>query len=215
MHDALLLGTRPERLRELAAILSSPAAPATLEAALPDLLRDGDDAVLGAVAAGLVAFRSDPGGLRVLESLVRRSGTVRSAALRALRGEVAAASTAPAPAVAPARTPTPAAPALAPTPAPAPAPAPTPMPATAATVTPSATGADWATPFEAVLADPSAELIRKAALMLLELADARPATATREALHALAGRLAMASFDHEGQVQQGLGRLAKGLKALS
>lgn len=206
MHDSLLLGTRPERLRELATVLSGPGAPASLEAALPDLLREGDDVVLSAVATGLSGFRADASGGRVLETLARRSGAVRAAALRALRGETAAAvapvGVIPAPAARTSETP---APRVAP-------------PASAAETTPPAPAhvpaADWAAPFEAVLADPTAEAVRRAALALLELAEARPAAATQEALRELAGRLAMASFDHEGSVQQGLARLAKGLKGL-
>jgi hypothetical protein len=76
-------------------------------------------------------------------------------------------------------------------------------------------GEGWAAPFEALLVAPNREALQQAALTLLEWEDARPAGASPAALRALAGRLAMASLDQEGELQQQLARLARGLKALA
>jgi hypothetical protein len=191
------------RAADLEAALARPDRVVALEQLLPDLLRVGNDALLEQLARGLAQDAGTPGGRRVLETVARSCAAARPAALAALRGAKA-----PAPAPVPvARTtarlaPAPAAPA-----SPAPAATPTPLPALAP-------ADDWAAPFEAALASPSHEALQAAALALLELGSQRPPAATPAATKALAGRFAVAALDHDGAAQQGLSRLARGLKAL-
>lgn len=203
MIDTLLTGDPAGRLRCVGEVLSRADAPARVEAALPDLLRDGDEPLLEAVAQGLARFPDEVAARRVLEVLARRGGRVRAAALTSLRGalgevpvDVRATTPGPPPPAQVESAPVATAPDAGGPSAPASAPA-------------------WDAPFEALLTAPSAAGLSEAALALMELSEQRPAAATREALQALAGRLAMASFDHEGELQAGLARLAKGLKALA
>lgn len=88
-HEHLLLGSGPlePRLRALDQVLQGPDAGARLEAALPDLLREGEEGLLLRAAEGLAQHVGRDGAARrVLEVLARRSGGTRAAALRALRG---------------------------------------------------------------------------------------------------------------------------------
>lgn len=85
----LLLGSGPleARLRALDQVLQGPGAGARLEAALPDLLREGEEGLLLRAAEGLAPHATGDGAARrVLEVLARRPGGTRAAALRALRG---------------------------------------------------------------------------------------------------------------------------------
>lgn len=219
-----------DRHERLEALLGLPDAAVRVEAALPDLLRDGDEALLVAVAEGLGSRATEEPACRVLETLARCGGRVRVAALVALRGTGAPASssgqgvtpTAGVSAASPVPTATAAghAPVEAPASAPAAPAAREPVVSPAASESPSAAGVApsaaprWDAAFEAVLANPTAATLAQAALALVDLADRRPEGATREAVQALAGRLAMASLDHEGELQSGLARLAKRLEAL-
>lgn len=230
LDPMLLTGDPSQRLAALADLFraTSPAAPKQLEAALPDLLRDGDDGLLAALARALGAVRDDPAALRVLECLAGRHGAVRSAALRALRGEQAAprpsrpAATRDVVAEAPvmeraADRASPPTPPLVDTAAPGPdperPPGEVPVAAAVGGGLGSAAEATWRTPFEAALADPTPARLTEAALALVELSGAGaqlPADAAD-----LAGRLAMAALDQPGEVQAGLARLARGLRALA
>lgn len=221
MIDLLLLDDAADRHRGVSAALGQRDGPRRVEAALPDLLREADDALLLALAQGLGGLLGDAAAVRVLETLARRGGSVRVAALRALRGEASVARPGP-PEVAPA--PAGAAPPAESVPvidestsargAAGPQPAGVPAADASGPGGASPHSVAWSEPFERVLADPAPARLSQAALALVDLAERRPADATREALQALAGRLAMASFDHEGEVQAGLARLARGLKAL-
>lgn len=221
MIDLLLLDDAADRLRGVTAALGLRDGPRRVEAVLPDLLREADDALLLALAQGLGGLLGDAAAVRVLETLARRGGPVRVAALRALRGEASVArlgASAVAPAPPAAASPLAEAVSVADGSSSAlgaASPQPTGGPAAEAPG-PGAPlrSASWSEPFEVVLADPAPARLSQAALALVDLAERRPADATREALQALAGRLAMASFDHEGEVQAGLARLARGLKAL-
>lgn len=232
--EELLTGGVAERRVAVARILAVPDGPRCVEAALLDLLREAGDEVLSDLAVGLAGHRADPAAVRVLETLARQGGRVRAVALKALRGVV----TSPpeqdglpqqgARAQQGARVESPVAPLA--------------RIALTVTVTPTETASgpeassagpdaagqgasalaalravsaeSWEGPFEAVLAQPTSERIALAAMALVELAEHRPPGATREALQALAGRLAMGSFDHEGEAQKGMTRLARGLKGL-
>lgn len=222
----LLTGDPSQRLAALADLfrVTSPAAPRQLEAALPDLLRDGDDGLLAALARALGAVRDDPSALRVLECLAGRHGAVRAAALRALRGEQAAAPRPSRPAAT--RDAVAEAPVMERTPPlvvaaasgstgfdPQRLPGDVPVAAAAGGALGSAGEATWRGPFEAALADPTPARLTEAALALVELTGAGaqlPADAAD-----LAGRLAMAALDQPGEAQVGLARLARGLRALA
>jgi Meckel syndrome type 1 protein len=226
--ETLVTGDLAGRLHAVEEVVGRTDGPAGVEGALPDLLREGEDDLLEALARALGRRPDSEAAHRVLETLARRGGRVRVAALTALRGqtdrlETPALRAEPPPALAPAG---PAAAATAPArlsvasvepSAPAErraaAPGEATREATGAGEAPDETA--WRAPFELLLSGPTRERIAEAALALVDLTDARPAWATREALQALAGRLAMASFEHEGELQAGLARLAKGLKALS
>ncbi|MCO5169651.1 MAG: hypothetical protein M9894_25210 [Planctomycetes bacterium] len=189
--SSLLTGDSRERLEALEALLRADErkAPRLLEAALPDLLRDADDALLEGVSRALAMSSEDPAARRLLETLAGRAGVVRAAALRALRGEVTARPSRERPEEAP--------------PAPPSSPAPGPG---------SEGEAAWTAPFEAALADPTSERLADAALALVELT----ATGGRlDGAERLAGRLAMAALERAGEAQAGLVRLARGLKALA
>lgn len=87
MLELLLTGATPEeRLDGLRGVLAAPGAGEALEAALPDLLREPDEALLVAAARGLTPLAADPAARRVLEVLARRAGDTRPVALAALRG---------------------------------------------------------------------------------------------------------------------------------
>jgi len=210
--DRLLSGTsEAERRAGLDTILARPDAAARLELALPDLLREPDEPVLAALVAGLAPRAAEPTARRVLELLARRPGPTRPAALSALRGQASPpASGTRAPSVSEG----------------------SPAPASVSEAPPSATRAPsvsegspaaadapsrelpWSAPFDAALADPTPDRLARAALALVDLEGAPPAGADADAVADLAGRLAIAALDHDGEVQQGLARLARGLKGL-
>lgn len=211
MIEALLTGDPADRLPSLGRVFSSADAADQLEAALPDLLRAGDESLLEALAEGLARFAHEVAARRMLETLARRGGRVRAAALTVLRGEAAASLAAASRPV-----PSPLDPSPLDRPTPIPIAASTPSPASSSPAADSSrAGRAWNAAFEELLAAPTVARLAEAALALMELSDQRPAAASREALQALAGRLAMASIDHEGELQAGLARLAKGLKALA
>lgn len=192
MIEALLATEPADRVRALERALAGAEGASAVEAALPDLLREGDEALLMTIAGGLGRLGSqDVAAARVLETLSRRGGRVRVAALNALRGG-ATPGAAAASAVAPEEV------------------RPVESGRAVAALPPSRSLA----PFDAALAEPTSARLAEAALALVDLAGQRPGDTSREAIEALAGRFAMTALDHAGEVQEGLVRLAKGLRAL-
>jgi hypothetical protein len=194
--------------------LAPEAGPGIIDGLLLELLRAGDGDLLEELARRGAPRAMDPTIRAVLEAIAR-SGRGRASALGALRATGGPTATSARPAAAAASRPIP-------------PPAPPAMPAAPKVATPSAAipprmasepgpeaiEPDWTTAFEAALADPSPATLAPAALALLDLEGKRPASATVAEVKELAAKLAMAAIDQSGEVQQGLARLARGLKAL-
>jgi hypothetical protein len=180
--------------------------PEVQDALVLELLRRRD-------APGLVSFTTlaapraaDPHVRSALQAVARAPGPARSLALQALRATGIGAPRAEA---------VPRAPATPPLAAPAPAAAPPPDPPLAPEAVAPAGQTSWSAPFEEALADPSPANLSQAALALVDLAGTRPLSVSAAQVKDLAARLAMAAIDVTGDAQQGLGRLARGLKTLS